>query len=591
MRKLALASNHSLVLTLLLVGSGIFNLSEYSLTTANPFPLTILLLGVLLIAASVTMFAIHLLGDPGSTRPSSFYILYVVVLSIALSLTRLSRFAGYSGADIVKEGQVSLGTYSANYWQPSLGELTNYQSSLAVTILPSIIGRIVGVTSRDILLPQSFVMMALLPIAVQAIASNITGSPRLGALSGVLIATNWFFFGAHLIGKTEVALFLLTLSVYCFTRKENSLRSLGVLLGAGVVMSHYTIGIYYSAVLLIILTWSKILGRFFKHLPGFTKLTVPPFHTWRPVLTIGLVVLWLAYAAPLVLPTLQTATVQALSGLISGTGQKRADTSGFLSNPGGLPVTLWFDFQNGLLALGALLAVNYYRKGRIVGSLAIWTVAGVSLVVLPVIWILIPGLSVQVESTRTIEMILPFSILLVARLFMRVYSFPGLFWKALVILVIFLLVPMNLMLFNSQEVLYNQPDKLSLDRTLDLDSSYLPYPSNYAMSYWADGYLSTNNTIESDAISHYALYVSLPFPSKINPIQEDFSPVNHNRYAVLSYYFIDYNNWTKSSLGTISKAPGDPSLFFQFPLYRPTRDTVYSSPRFWIVSPPHNSTG
>lgn len=355
-------------------------------------------------------------------------------------------------------------------------------------------------------------------------------------------------------------------------------------------MSHYTIGLYYSAVLLIILGWSKVLGPLFRHFPGFNRMIVPPFHGSRPILAIGLIVLWLVYGAPMVLPAFQSATVQGITGLLSNTGAKRADTGLVLSNTA---VTFWFDFQNGLLVLGALLAINYYRRGRMVGNLAIWTVIGIILILLPLAWIVLPALSVQVESTRIIGMILPFSILLVARLFMRVYSFPGNFWKAAAVLIVFLLVPMNLMLLNTQQVLYHQPTDLDLNKRLDLESSFLPLSTNHAMAYWTDSYIPTNRNVEVDAISHYALSTGLPFPSKIKYYQEDFPPVTSGRFAILTNYFVNYNIWTKSTLGNVTQVNEPSSPFFQFgppgpP--QPTRDVVYSSARFWIISPPHNST-
>jgi hypothetical protein len=591
---LGLSAKQLVILALLIGGGMAFHLSLYSLAlggdaTALSFQLP-LLFGVFLMAISVSLFTVDLLSNPGSTKPVRFYVVYILSLSLVLSLTRLSRFAGLSGADAVKEAEIALGTYNANHWDASLGQLSNYQSSLAITILPSMIGRSIGLPANLVLLFQTFIMMALLPVVVQAVTSVLTGSPRLGALSGLLIATNWFFFGAHLIGKTEVALLLATLSVYCLMNKEERMRSLGVLLGLGVVMSHYTIGLYFSGILVIILIWSKILGPVFRHLPGFRKVIVPSFHISRPIIAIGLVVLWLAYAAPMVFPAFQSATVQGISGLLSNTGAKRADTGLVLSNTA---VTFWFDFQNGLLVLGGLLAVNYYRNGRILGNLATWTVIGVILILLPLAWIILPALSVQVESTRIIGMILPFSILLVARLFMRVYSFPGNFWKAALLLIVLLLVPMNLMLLNTQQILYHQPGDLDLTKRLDLESSFFPLSSNHAMAYWADSYIPTNRNVEVDAISHYALSSGLPFPSKIKYYQEDYPPYASARFAVLTNYFVNYNIWTKSNLGNVTQVNQSSAPFFQFQgsgaTQPPTRDLVYSSSRFWIVSPPHDS--
>jgi len=550
------------------------------MTTNDPFPLSVLLVGVILQAVSVTLFATRLLSDREKQVSSGFYFTFVLILSFSLAFTRLSRFAGFSGFDAVQEATVSIGTYSSNYWDPTLGLYSNYQSSLAITILPSILGRALEIPSNIALLFQDFLLMAMLPLAVQTVTTRLTASARLGAFSGLLIATNWFFFGEHLIGKTELALLLCTLSIYCLSRKESDLQSLGVLLGFGVVMSHYTIGLYYASILLMLLAWSKILVKIFKRLPIFKNSAIPPFGTWRPLAAVGLVFLWILYAAPLVLPTLQSSANLALSALTTNAGQKNADTSLFLSSTAGVVITAWFDFQNGLLALGGLLALNRYRRGRILGSLANWTVAGIVLLAMPLAWVILPGLSLQVESTRVIEMILPFSILLMAWLLVRVHAFGGLIWKGAVLLLVFLLVPMNLMLLNPQEIIYHQANTLPLDKRLDLDSSYLPTASNTAVASWVNSYVPSNKPLEVDSVSLYALATSLPFPSNIIPAKEDFPPYGFNRYVVLSFYFVNDNTWSKSSLGTRILIIEPAAPFFES-----SRDIVYGSPRFWVATP------
>jgi hypothetical protein len=121
-----------------------------------------------------------------------------------------------------------------------------------------------------------------------------------------------------------------------------------------------------------------------------------------------------------------------------------------------------------------------------------------------------------------------------------------------------------------------------VDKRLDLDSSYLPTASNTALAYWVNSYVPPSKPVETDSVSLYALQTSLPFPSNIVPIKEDFPPYGSSRYSVLSFYFINGNIWSKSALGTrfLITLPAAP--FFES-----SGDMVYSSSRFWVNMPSH----
>src|SRR6266571_5552710 len=87
-------------------------------------------------------------------------------------------------------------TASSGFWDPALVASSPYQSSLAITVLPTMTSAISQVSASQLLLFQTFFFFALLPIAVYAVVNSITNDSKLAALSSLTLALNWFFFGS-----------------------------------------------------------------------------------------------------------------------------------------------------------------------------------------------------------------------------------------------------------------------------------------------------------------------------------------------------------------------------------------------------------
>ncbi len=582
-RALSLLGSRTLIWSLLGGGATLFHLSLYSLSTSHPWPLYALLAGIFLQASSTTLFAVQLFknnGDPGFSN--TFCSQFLFVLSLSLSLTRLSRFSGFSGFDFPREGQVLENTVRNDYWDPGLGPFSNYQSSLAVTVLPTMLSHALQVPAETIFLLQTFLFLAMLPLVVLAVVKSLTGDMRLATVSGLLVAQNWFFFGAHVIGKTSPALFLAALAFYCLTRQDGALQSLGVLFSLGVAMSHYTIALLVIFLLLSLVVFAKAVTPVLRSLPYFSSSSQVPVSMRYILLSVGLITLWLSFAAPNVLSDAGLAARQvsfSFSNLASG--PKRVDTSLAVSGSAGPLVTGWFDFQNGLIGLGGLIMLNRYRGGRATGPLASWILVGSSLIILLGAWIVLPWLSVRVESTRILAMILPFVGMFPASMLMHGSWYRFRIWKIMALGIIFLMIPMNLMLPNQERnILFHQPSSFSLDKNLDLDSSYLPSQSNVATAAWASNYLPTEKPVEVDAVGRYALLTALPFPPRFGFAEETSPAYNFKRYDILSSYLMEDKIWSVATLGTRILISADPAPFFS-----PHHDILYSSPRFWIVSP------
>ena len=576
----------SKVAWILLGGGAIaYHLSLYSLSTANPLPFYILLAGIVLQATSATVFVARLvtMRTELGGRERTHQIIYLLAFSASMAFTRLSRYAGFNGFDFVEENTVLQNTLANGYWNPTLAQVSNYQSSLAITALPSMTSSVIHVPGSLTFLFQTFFLLALLPVALQPIINKLTGSFRLATLSSLLLAQNWFFFGQHLIGKTAAALLLSTLAFYCLIQGNKGFRVLGILLSLGVAMSHYTISLFLIFILFSYFALSKMIIPILRRAPFFRKSSRIPFNIVPVIASIVLILLWLSFAAPMVLPTAASSAEQALGSINQlAYGPKGASASLALSTTAGPLVTVWFDFQNALIGLGGLLMLNRYRRGLLSERLAIWTLVGLSLVVLLAAWIVLPYLSVRVESTRILNMILPFTTVFIAVLLVRVLRPPSRLATFLVLCLILLMLPMNLQLSNqANNVLFHTENSLTVDRQFEVDTGTISTYSNYAMAIWADDNLPSNKPVEVDALGRYAFTTLLPFPPELNFSQEELPPFTFHRYTILSSYFVNHGIWSSSILGSAVEIPReDPSYFFS-----PAHDILYSSPRFWIVSP------
>jgi uncharacterized membrane protein len=575
------------ILVWCLFGSGavVYHLSLYSLSTENPLPFLALLGGILLQALSATLFVGQLIraGPELNGRQRNLQIVYVLAFSMSMAFTRLSRYAGFNGFDFVQEGTVLQNTLANGYWDPTLGHLSNYQSSLAITMLPTMTSGIIHVPGTLTFLVQTFLLIAVLPVVVHPIVNSMTGSFRLATLSSLLLAQNWFYFGQHLIGKTAAALFLCVLAFYCLTHKKNSVRALGIFLSLGTAMSHYTISLFLVFILLSYFALSRIVVPILTHAPFFKKSPLIAFNIIPVTASVILIVLWLSFAAPMVLPTATTSAEQALGSINQLTsGPKGASASLALSTSAGPLVTVWFDFQNALIGLGGLLMLNRYRRGLLSKSLATWTLVGLALVALLAAWIVLPYLSVRVESTRILNMILPFTTVFTAVLLVRILRRPSRIATIAVLCLTLLMLPMNLQLSNqANNVLMHPENSLPQDRQFDADTGTIPTYSNYAMAIWADSNIPSNKAVEVDALGRYAFTTVLPFPPELNFSQEELPPFTFHRYTILSSYFVNHGIWSSTILGASVEIPGeDPSFFFS-----PAHNVLYSSPKFWIVSP------
>jgi len=572
---------------LLVFGAAVFHISLYSLTWDHPLPLVALLAGILLQAFALAIFVGCLLNKGLVRQDSGFCLAFLAIFSLSMSMTRLSRFAGFSGFDFLREVQVMHYTARTGYWDPSLTSISNYQSSLAITVLPTVASGILDIPPDSAFLFQTFALMGLLPLAVQAVVSALTNSVRLGTLSGVLLATNWFFFGAHLIGKTAPALFLATIALYCLIRNEVGLNLAGALLGLGAAMSHYTVALVFSFTVLAVVISSFPIVPTLKRLRWLKELGTPTVNLAYSLLAIMLVVLWLSITTN-VITAASTSAAQVFNSIVTlASGPKRVDTSLAVSNAAGPAVTVWFNFQNLLIGIGGLFWVNKYRKSAIRGGLASWLLAGLASICLLLAWILLPFLSVSVESTRILAIILPVVIGFSAVILFELFNRRNVAWKGLVLVIFVLMLPMNLMAANqTQNIFYHQLQTISISNRESLESISVPTDTNAAATIWISQYLPTHIPIEVDAVGRYAVLSSSPFPIQPQYREEGFPPYNFTgRPTLLSYYFVLYGNWTLANLGARATTQGDPQLFLSLNLENRTHNLVYSSPKFWIVIP------
>ena len=178
-------------------------------------------------------------------------------------------------------------------------------------------------------------------------------------------------------------------------------------------------------------------------------------------------------------------------------------------------------------------------------------------------------------------MILPIIIFFLATVLTEVFRLRRLIWKIGILVIVFLMLPMNMMLASQdQNILYHQLDSLPAVKRLSLESISVPSHSNRAVAIWVSSYVPSSRPLEVDAVGRYALTTSSPFPLQIAFVYESSPPYTFRRYTVLSSYFVNDHIWSLATLGARTFAEADPSQFFS-----PTHNVLYSSPKFWIVGP------
>jgi hypothetical protein len=197
----------------------------------------------LAVATLIVAVALIFVGTLAARRMSASalsFVLFGVGLAAAWSFSLRSRFL--YGWDVSSEYHVLVTTYADGVWHSS-HPFDAYGAMLSLTVLPSTLQALTGLSSLVLLKAVYPALFALLPVGVFALASRFLDR-RYAFVAGAFVAVQSYFFQQlTAIARQEIALVLFVGLVAAILDGRLPRRAqwpLASLLGAGVVVSHYS---------------------------------------------------------------------------------------------------------------------------------------------------------------------------------------------------------------------------------------------------------------------------------------------------------------------------------------------------------------
>jgi len=513
----------------------------------SPLPILVLIIGVGLQSVSFLMFT-YKTRTSGDKLSLCYYIFFILVLSMSVVFMKNARFQVW-GTDILREKQVAENTFSKQYWNTTLIMSSNYASSLEVTIFPAILAELTGLSIDAIFDTIMVGIVAIIPVFLFLIVLSITNNRVVAFLSSSLFAQNYFFFASYpnLIKQSFAIVFML-LSLYCFfcargIRKKYVL--LGMFFSFGVIISHYTISLLFGYILLFYLLFMFFYNKIQNH-----KFRTPTLSCVIVVMYFAMTLCWQIY---IIYPTFDKEveyyvkpvmfTLQSLTfGIESPETQYSFNPPSYRN----WTVTAWFDLQNMLIGLSALLAFITLLRGRMKEREDEWTIMGLTALALVIIWVVLPGFSASLYPDRILGFALVFSTYFLASFLLKIMKNGK--YRVQILVAIFLLsaLPMNLMLpSHDVDPLYHPIDSFISERILELRSIGYPTVADKSIVIWENKFIRTDKSIYVDIYGAYFFNFLGPFPSKLKVIYSSYPYLQPDSFMVLHIFYINDNLWAQ----------------------------------------------
>jgi uncharacterized membrane protein len=208
--------------------------------------------------------------------PSRFYPLMIFAISIALALHILLISKYIIGYDAQLEYQIFKLTTNRGYWSllptsistrlPNLISASNFNSMLSVTVLPSIYSVLLNIDGQVLFKTFYPFVFSLLPLVLYRVYEQQIGKISSLLSTLFLISSPLVFYGVEFLSLNRqiVAMFFLVLSVLVLLDKIMTVgkrRILFVVFGAALIVSHYSTGYLYLALIFFAYAMSRIKGR------------------------------------------------------------------------------------------------------------------------------------------------------------------------------------------------------------------------------------------------------------------------------------------------------------------------------------------
>lgn len=232
----------------------------------------ILLAGVFGFAILFIMIILGLDSDTTAFGYQTAILLFGMSIFLPIPLRSQYIFGG----DVLRIFWMFKYIASSNDWSIVAHEIS--MMPLSTTLIPSAITRLTGLDPIIIfkfLLPG---LIVLVPIIIFEIMRQVTSLSR-AFISGIFIIVSPLFPSATINPRTMVAIFCLAsvvLSFVIWQKRDRSTRVIFLLLGIGIIVSHYTTGIIFLIMLMIFIIIQIIdnISRPKKSAIKYTGLTV-----------------------------------------------------------------------------------------------------------------------------------------------------------------------------------------------------------------------------------------------------------------------------------------------------------------------------
>ena len=173
----------------------------------------------------------------------SIYAPALFGLSVSLLLMYSMRSWHVLGWDVHQEMEVFSATLAHERWSMSYFPGLDYNACLSITILPTVLVKLLRITPEYIFKFVFQLIFAVTPVAIYATARRYF-PPVIAFLAGVLfISQTWFFELMPALNRQEIAIVFFALFLFALTNNTSPYkvrRAMLYLCSLGLVLSHYS---------------------------------------------------------------------------------------------------------------------------------------------------------------------------------------------------------------------------------------------------------------------------------------------------------------------------------------------------------------
>ena len=209
------------------------------------------------------------------------------LLALAVLLVTSLRGNGVTGHDIKIEYRVFLETFTAGSWGPG-GDNVSYNSCLSITVLPSVLARLLGLAPLDVFAVCFPLLFAVVPVVVVLIARRLLPPVQALAAGVLFVAFPTFVNDMTMLNRQAIATVFFAVAVLTLLDERPSRRRTGLLavLAVALTVSHYTTT--YVAVGLLLLAWAILAApRLVRRPPALTRTGLGRVGALLAVLAVG----------------------------------------------------------------------------------------------------------------------------------------------------------------------------------------------------------------------------------------------------------------------------------------------------------------